>query len=287
MKVRLSTRIKVLLEDAKTPRQLTKFVLKLSGLYDRGIKNAQDIKLIEHDVIFPHLPKAFDGFRIMFISDMHVDGELDIVSGTLRAIDETKADVLLLGGDYRFLPDAPPDESIRLMQLFLEKIDPSIPVYAVRGNHDEERVMNGLRSVGTTVLENESVTFSRDNENLTIIGIDDPHYFRADNFKAAYKNVPTNAFKIVLIHTAERFKQALYHQTDFYLCGHTHGGQIAHPKYGPLITNTKAPRHMAAGFWQEGNMTGYTSYGVGVSAVPVRLNAPPEVVVFTLKKSKA
>lgn len=255
------------------------------GLYDVGLKNALNIQLVEHEVSFSNLPIAFDGFRIMFMSDLHVDGEIDIVGHALKALGSTQADVLLLGGDYRYLPDAKPEESIRLMQQLLENIKATKNIYAIRGNHDEETVMDGLRQVGTRVLENECVTFSRENEHLSIIGIDEPHYFNADDFDKAMQDVPPEAFKIAFVHTAECYKKADKHGIDFYLCGHTHGGQIAHPKYGPIITNAAAPRYMSRGFWNENQMTGYTSFGVGVSAVPVRLNAPPEIVVFTLKKA--
>jgi predicted MPP superfamily phosphohydrolase len=90
-----------------------------------------------------------------------------------------------------------------------------------------------------------------------------------------------------LAHTAEIYREAQSRGIHFYLCGHTHGGQIRFKKVGPIITNAHAPRRFASGFWMFKGMTGYTSTGVGISAVPVRFNCPPEIVLFTLRAAHA
>ncbi len=286
MKVRLTTRIKVWLEDAVTPRRLTTFLLKLFGLYHIGMRNAVDIKIVEHAVAFPNLPPAFDGYRLMMISDLHIDNTIDILGGILRATYQQEADALVLVGDYRYLPHGDHAPAIEKMELLLQEIKTPDGIYGVRGNHDSMEIAHAMQGAGARMLYNEAVELRRNEERIFLIGIDDPHYYHTDDIARATRNVPPDAFSIALVHTPERYKRAAVHHIDFYLCGHTHGGQIAHRKFGPIITNALAPRRMARGFWTYGSMRGYTSYGAGVSAVPVRLNAPPEVVIFTLKRGQ-
>ena len=134
------------------------------------------------------------------------------------------------------------------------------------------------------VLNNESVVFHRNGDSIYLAGVDEPHYDKADDLPLALTDVPRHACKILLAHTAEIYKEAEELGVDLYLCGHTHGGQINIKGIGPIITNVNVPRRFARGFWTWKRMIGYTTAGVGTSAVPVRFNCPPEIVLLTLRK---
>jgi len=123
----------------------------------------------------------------------------------------------------------------------------------------------------------------RDRESAWVIGLDDPHYYGCDDLPAALRDVPSEAFKILLVHTPEIIKEAEEYGVDLYLCGHTHGGQICLPLIGPIVINANCSRAYARGVWKYKNLQGYTSPGVGTSGVPVRFFCPPEIGLIELR----
>ena len=94
-----------------------------------------------------------------------------------------------------------------------------------------------------------------------------------------------DGFRILLQHSPELLDEAAAASVALYLCGHTHGGQICLPGGIPLMTNIRTPRRYASGLWQHGDMTGYTSVGVGVSVMPLRFFSKGEVAVITLRRA--
>ena len=130
------------------------------------------------------------------------------------------------------------------------------------------------------ILLNES--FSLGN-NLTLVGVDDPHLFKCEDFSEAFKGVPGKDIKIVLVHSPECIKEAAEFKADLYLCGHTHGGQIGLPLIGKPFTNSRSPRKVASGEFEYNGMQGYTHNGTGASSVAARFNCPSEIVIHTLK----
>ena len=119
-----------------------------------------------------------------------------------------------------------------------------------------------------------------------MVGVDDPYYFGFHDVDKAFKNVPDNSFNIFLSHTPDLYKVANEKGVNFYLCGHTHHGQIQFPLIGPLFLNSLAPRKLGLGEWQYEGMTGFTGPGVGTSGTPVRFRCLPEVTVLELRSLK-
>ena len=138
------------------------------------------------------------------------------------------------------------------------------PVYGVLGNHDTIRMVPQLEAMGIRMLLNECETISRDGEHIYLAGIDDAHFFRADNFDKAAGDIPNNAFAILLSHTPEIYRQAAHAGFALVLCGHTHGGQICLPGGMPITLDSALPRRLGAGAWTYNNMIGYTSVGARV-----------------------
>ncbi len=264
-----------------------RFVLHATGLYKRGLVNAHDIQLQQFDVEFDNLPPAFDGYTILMMSDLHIDSELHITPKVQRIVRNTPADALFFAGDYRYRLDGPSDVVLKRMRRIADSARVTDGMYAVRGNHDSQELMSHFADFGVRVLKNESVELKRATDSILLLGVDEPHYDKADELARAMQSVPQNGLKILLAHTAEIYKEAQSRGIHFYLCGHTHGGQICTKNQRPIITNVKAPRRFARGFWTYKNMIGYTTTGVGTSSVPVRYNCPPEIVLFTLRKTNA
>jgi len=139
-----------------------------------------------------------------------------------------------------------------------------------------------LEDMGIQLLLNEHVRLERDGAVIYLAGIDDPHYFRADNLEKAAEEIPVDVVSVLLAHSPEIYRHAAHAEFDVMLCGHTHGGQICLPGGLPLYLNASCPRRYCRGAWRYGRLHGYTSTGSGSSIVDVRLNCPPEITLHRL-----
>jgi hypothetical protein len=158
-----------------------------------------------------------------------------------------------------------------------------VPIYAVLGNHDTIRMVPAIEAMGIRLLLNDADAIVRGEQRIYLAGIDDAHYYRADNIQRAAEAIPPNEVSILLSHTPEVYRQAAHAGFQVLLSGHTHGGQICLPGGIPVMLDAVLPRRMGAGAWRYGGMVGYTSVGVGTSIVPVRLNCLPEITLHHLR----
>ena len=159
------------------------------------------------------------------------------------------------------------------------------PAYGVLGNHDTVCMLPGLEEIGIRMLMNEHETIKRGNQCVYLAGVDDAHFYRADNIEKAVSGIPSDEFSILLSHTPEIYRQAALADFNLLLSGHTHGGQICLPGGIPITLDSVLPRQMGAGPWRYRDMIGYTSVGAGSSIVPVRFNCPPEITLHHLQVS--
>jgi hypothetical protein len=259
-------------------------LLKLSCLYTWGEKNALDLKIEEKTFYFRELPDAFDGFRIMLLVDLHLDGldGLDRkIEGMLQGVE---VDLCCIGGDIRMRTYGPTSESIGKLKRLMECVHAQYGTLGVLGNHDCIEMLPDLEEAGIVMLVNDSWPISKNGERVWVLGVDDPHYYRLDDAGKAAEGVPVEEFSIFLAHSPEAIEGAAGVKASLYLCGHTHGGQICLVEGEPIITNSRAPRFTAIGDWQYARMQGYTSRGVGPSSVPVRFNCLGEISLITLRK---
>ncbi len=257
---------------------------KLTGLYEKGVVNALDIHLEEKTFWFPELPETFDGFRILLLTDLHLDGLESLTDVLITHLRDNEVDVCLIGGDIRMKIYGPLAPSLRHLRALLPHVKTRHGILGVLGNHDCIEMTPDLEEAGVLMLINDSWEISNGQESIWVIGVDDPHYYKTHDVEQAMRNVPNTAFKILLAHSPEAYKQAAAIQVQLYLCGHTHGGQICLPGKKPICTNSRAPRYTASGSWQFRGMTGYTSRGAGSSSIPLRFNCPGEISLITLRK---
>lgn len=256
--------------------------LRLTGLHGRGKRNARDIRVKINPVTLERLPGNFEGFRVLHISDLHLDMSEDIPAALIEAVSELEYDICVLTGDFRAQTYGPYEEALHGLQRVRAHL--SDPVIGILGNHDTVRMLPGIEELGIKVLMNEAMIIEREGEFIHLAGIDDPHYHRADNLEKASDPIPADAVSILLSHSPEIYRQAAYAEFDLMFCGHTHAGQICLPGGIPISCNARCPRDMCAGNWQFHNLKGYTSAGSGVSIVDARLNCPPEVTVHELRR---
>jgi predicted MPP superfamily phosphohydrolase len=258
--------------------------LKWSKLETKGFRNAMEIALVEETFEFPDLPREFDGFKILLITDLHIDGIPALPEKILEKALPLKADICLFGGDYRFYNCGNTRNVCDRMKSFANKLSGTgIPVAAVLGNHDEYEIARELDGAGVKMLINENLLIDRNGASLCICGVDDCHYYGSHDIRQSLAGVPNKAFRILLCHSPELYAEAEQSGFRLYLAGHTHGGQICPMPGKPILIQAKIPGRLAAGAWTHGRLKGYTSRGAGSSGVPARFNCPPEIALITLK----
>ena len=260
-----------------------------AGLGAAMVREAFRVRLRREEVALPRLPAAFDGFRILFISDVHrrtVRPLLELLAGEGEG-----ADLVLIGGDLteRGVPTARVRENVR-------QLAGIAPVYMVFGNHDYDEDAGALaallREERVTLLRNESRVIRRGGQAIRLAGVDDPSSGR-DDVRAALRGGRTSC-TILLAHDpliVERMTAGELRRTDLILTGHTHGGQIVLPLVGPLarghlryLRGWRTPRRTKAG--DAGSPRLFVSCGYGTSHLPLRLMAPAEAHLFTLRSSR-
>ncbi len=257
------------------------FFLKISGYYRKGYGNAKTIHVNELTLKFPNLPDAFQGYRILHLSDLHIDSIPGFASILIQKITPLKFDICLLTGDYRRDSNGSFSHILKPLHILSKYIKAEDGTFAVLGNHDTYLMAGYESESGLELLINESVEIIKQGQKILITGTDDPFNFYTES---ALLSLETKGydFKIAMVHTPELAKTASHNKYDLYLCGHTHGGQICLKEGIPLISHQFEGKQLNHGQWKLGKMIGYTSRGAGVSGMPVRFNCPAEVTVITL-----
>jgi uncharacterized protein len=270
-------------ENLALSHVLIRAALIVTGLYRRGVNNAAKVDMRHNRIVSPHLPKAFEGFTILQLSDLHVEMSEAAMERVVDLLKGASYDLCVLTGDYRGKTCGRYDTTlagVARVRACLKK-----PVYGVLGNHDTICMVPGLEAMGIRMLLNESDVFERGSQRLHLAGIDDAHFYEMDNIEKASAAIPQDEFSILISHTPEVYRQAARAHFNLLLSGHTHGGQICLPGGIPITLDSVLPRSLGSGPWRYHDMIGYTSVGAGSSVVPVRFNCPPEITLHHLRTS--
>lgn len=266
---------------------LMRDILRFLGLYERGVRNANNLRLRSYTLNIESLPPAFDGFRVLQLSDFHFGYDLEIAARTGSLIKDVRADLCVMTGDYRFNHWAPCRHVYAGIETVLRSLECRHGVVGILGNNDMSDFLDGFRRLGIRMLVNESTSFAIDGDAIHVAGVDDPHEFKSDSLYHALQEVPEGAFTMLLAHSPELIPEAADAGVDLYLCGHTHGGQVCFPWIGPVYINARCSRKYAVpGVWRYEGLQGITNAGVGSSTLPIRFNCPPEVVVIELRRAR-
>ncbi len=263
---------------------LIEFFLKLFGLYKIGYKNAKNIEIKEVSLNYSNLPKEFDGYKLLHLTDLHIDSIPGLEHIIIEKIKDLKYDLCVMTGDYRKSTFGSFKNILKPIYRLTQYINASDGTFAILGNHDTYLMSDYEEKINIELLVNESTEIKRGDEKIIITGTDDPFRYFTDQAIIALEK-SKKGFKIALVHTTELSDVAAENGYDLYLCGHTHGGQICLPGGKPLITHQFEGKGYYKGLWNHNGMKGYTSKGCGVSGLNVRFNCPGEITLITLKKS--
>ena len=246
---------------------------------------SRDPEISRMDIWLDRLSVAFDGLRIVHLTDIHhsLYTPLEYVQRAVKMANLLHPDVIALTGDYVTLSPT----YIWPMAQMLGKLRARLGIFAVLGNHDfkvdADEITAALRKQRIRVLRNAHSPIRAGAATLWMVGVDDL-WWDADDLPAALHGVPARDPKILLCHNPMGIHRAAAHGIDFMISGHTHGGQVRLPVVGSLQGRSKLGRRFVEG-WNRLNGTQiYVSRGIGRSVVPLRLNCPPEIACLCLRK---
>lgn len=226
--------------------------------------------------------ELLSGLRIAFLTDIHAGSFLDEADITeiCRQVQAQKPDLVLFGGDMINTRD----REVFLFRQGLRELKPRYGMFAVPGNHDHfygpDLLMwrAFLEDSGVTVLMNQGVRINHEGHSLWLCGVDDLTEGQP-SIDQALEGRREGEISILISHHPDFFCEAVDANVDLQLSGHTHGGQIR--------IAGKAPVHHSRlgyeqGWFREAESRLYVSRGVGVTVLPLRVGAPPEVPMITL-----
>jgi predicted MPP superfamily phosphohydrolase len=247
----------------------------------------RELALSQHEFHLRPGAEGLAGLRIAFLTDLHAGSFMDQqdLVRIFKRVAAAKPHLVLLGGDLINTRD----RELLLFRAALRELRPQLGMFAVPGNHDHfwgsdiGLWMAFLQQHGVQVLRNRGVRLQWNDTSLWLCGVDDltegePDLRRA--LEGRFVGEPT----VLLSHHPDFFFEAAAAEVDLTLSGHTHGGQIR--------VGGRAPLHHSKfgyeqGWFSEGQARLYVSRGVGVTVLPIRIDAPPEVPIVTFVVRKA
>jgi hypothetical protein len=248
------------------------------------------------EVALARLPAAFDGFTIAQLSDFHYD---EYFSGTpikaaVEIVNNLEPDLVVLTGDFVTIPlyeqfhaRKRAANAAEPCAVLLSPLHSHLGTVCVLGNHDvasdAPRIIEILHSHGLPVLRNRSIPIEQGGSRIWLCGLDSIWEGNPD-IDLALRGVPAEEIVVLLVHEPDFADEAAYYPVDLQLSGHSHGGQIWLPGIGAPWLPTLAKRY-PRGLYRIGPLTLYTNVGLGTIRLPIRLNCPPEVTLFTLRSA--
>ncbi len=241
---------------------------------------------VEHvDLTLSRLSSRFDGYRVVQFSDIHMGYPLDraMLARIVDTVNAQQPHLVAITGD--FVTGSPEDVAGDLIAE-LSRLRATDGTVGVLGNHDQWAgpavVRRVMRESGIVDLSNDMLTISRQGMTFHVAGVGDvwEHLDRLDEVLA---KLPGNGAAILLAHEPDfADRSAACGRFDLQISGHTHGGQVNLPVYGPVARKPFGRRY-TIGLYRIRDMYQYTNRGVGTSGYNVRFNCRPEITVFTLR----
>lgn len=248
--------------------------------------NWLDIKQVR--VTLPRLTQAFDGYRIVQFSDLHMEKWLNwsVLDEVIDAANAADADLIVITGDFVTRHIAAVSERL---EKALRRLKARDGVVAVLGNHDHWGNVGAVRRAiarsGVMLITNDVYTLRRGSETLHIAGVDSMQEMRA-RLDLVMNCLPDESAAILLAHEPDfAYISAATRRFDLQLSGHSHGGQVRVPILMNIILPPFSHKY-TIGLHRVKGMTVYTNRGLGMSGVNLRFSCRPEVTVLELEAGK-
>jgi predicted MPP superfamily phosphohydrolase len=243
------------------------------------------IAVNHYDIPVPNLPSSFEDFTICQISDIHYGllTPMMVVDYVLKTAMHEETDIIACTGDYT--RNRRDNKEIDAVWDKLDKLKAKHGVYSILGNHDEwaglDHSIERLENSGQSVRhKSKKITIGK--QHIWIGGAGDLWTDKL-GVDMAFEHVPHRDCKILLAHNPDTVDRDFDTRVDLVLSGHTHGGQVNVPFYGPLILPVKNKKY-SHGFFATERSSLFISRGIGWAIVPIRFNCPPEIAILHLKR---
>lgn len=271
-----------------------------------ALVNRKNIETVRIDIPIEHLPAAFDDYRIVQISDLHVGTFGDDTSYVDRLVDYVNSlhpDVIFFTGDVVNRTS----EELKPFVSSLSRLDAPDGVYSILGNHDygdyfdwqsdsdkiasHEKMISMQKQMGWRLLLNEHEFIHRGPDSIAVIGVEnvgDPPFKVYGDLAAAYPDLSDGITKILLTHNPAHWKMDIADRDNanvsLTLSGHTHAMQMRVLGLSPASLRYDT----WGGLYRDdfGLHPLYVNIGVGTVGMPMRLGATPEVTLITLKSAE-
>lgn len=229
------------------------------------------------------LPGGTEPFRLVHISDTHCDGTVRLEADLPERIAALEPDAIVFTGDAVNSMDG-----LKNFRALMRALADIAPVYAVAGNWDGYLRLSPreiFEGTGVRLLAGEAVPINGADGALWVAGSADRD---VAGLISAVRDVPPEAVAIAAYHRPDAIYEAAGAGADVYLCGHTHGGQVALPLYGPLVTLSRYGRRFGRGRHRVNGTVLMVSRGIGMEgrrAPRVRFCARPQIGVVEIVPS--
>lgn len=270
-----------------------------------GIGGRYRYKLHRYELQFANLPKAFDNYTIVQLSDLHLGSfdDLNAVKEGLDLVNDEHPDLLLFTGD---MVNNKSEEADPFVQM-LRELRAKDGKYSVLGNHDYgtynqdfdvtaaradvERLIDLQRQMGFKNLRNESVQIRREGTFFQLVGVENwgaGRFLKAGDLAAASNNLDPEIFTLLMSHDPSHWEAEILdhnHPIDLTLSGHTHGFQYGIEVAGWQWSPAKLRYPQWAGMYEKNNRLINVNRGFGFLGYPGRFGIWPEITVIRLKSA--
>lgn len=260
-----------------------------------NLMNNRHVRLTKYRFASEDLPKEFDGFKVMVISDYHNSRFYDQIGEYMK---QTEPDLILLTGDLTELPD----NKINNLEKLIERVPENTQVMAVSGNHESEStrydyIVHTLREWNVQVLENEATDIWRGDQHIKIIGLKDPGNATRKIGESKIEEMKwfvngclyddADCFSILACHRANLYPFFKDLNTNLMLSGHLHGGIVRLPGLGGMVgENMELHPDYTYGEYDEGHTKMIVSRGCDYNLLKMRVFNGPEVLLVTLRSER-
>jgi predicted MPP superfamily phosphohydrolase len=277
--------------------------ITISMLYG-ALAGSRELHIKYINIEIKDLPHEFDKYRIVQISDLHLGSFINsksLITNVHKHIATIDSDLILFTGD---LVNNFSDETVAWKSTF-QSMTLNHDCFSILGNHDYgnytdwndfrektenfQKIVDAHHKFGFKILNNENVKIVRGNDSIYIAGVENwghPPFPQYANLDKALSGIPTSSFIILLSHDPAHWNEVIKKRNDIRLTlsGHTHGLQWGISKAGFRFSLSYLSCGQWSGLYQFGDNYLNVNVGLGMVAIPWRINMPPEISVLTLKR---
>ena len=248
-----------------------------------------DMEVTHRRIRLTRLPKAFEGFRIVQLSDFHISCFMsaDQIRRCVSMANQLKADLVVMTGDFLAWDVEAQGEVVQV----LAGLRAPFGVFGCLGNHEtvtetEESITRLFAAQGIHILRQERASIRLGGETLNLLGVDDP-LMELPELKVFKPLVLPDTVNILLIHEPDRnvLDRAVELGIDLTLAGHTHGGQLALEFLHRGLSLARLQTPYVSGWFEKGGAQLYVNRGIGTCGFPIRFGARSEITVLELSRT--